>query len=248
MNIDYINRAALIFAITLSASCSEEPMSENSGNEGGDEVESPSIALPNILFILADDLGVEALSAYNHNSSQAVQKAITPNIDKLKAQGVTFDNVWSSPLSTPTRAAAITGRYGHKTNMVTLGKNLSVEEKTLHASLPESYATALIGKWHLTKDGTNPEIYGIDYFSGMTSSVGAVDDYFAWPHTEDNVQVMCNDYITTTLTDLTIDWIAEQQSPWFCWLAHVAPHTPLHLPPSYMHTRGELPTDEECSI
>ncbi len=251
MKFEHINKTALIFAITLSASCGEGSISDAEGysgddgenNEVSDDVDTLSIIQPNILFILADDLGVEALSMYNNNSGAT--KAITPNIDRLASLGVTFNSVWSSPLSSPTRAAAITGRYGNKTGILTLGKQLSTDEKTLHASLSDSYATALIGKWHLTKDGTNPEIYGIDYFSGMTSSVGAVDDYFAWPHTEDNEQVTCSEYITTKLTDLTIDWISKQQTPWFCWLSHVAPHTPLHLPPDYMHSRGELPADEE---
>lgn len=244
MNIDYLNRTALILAITLSASCSEEPMSENSGNEGGDEVESPSLALPNILFILVDDLGVEALNTYSNTTTLPVTRANTPNFDKLAQRGITFDNAWASPLSAPTRATAITGRYGHKTNILSLNPELSTEEKVLHAAISDDYATSLIGKWHLTKDGINPELYSIDYFAGMTSTTGIVNDYFEWELTKSGNSSMCYDYATSKITDLAIEWIAEQQKPWFCWLATIAPHAPYHLPPSYMHSQGDLPSDE----
>ena len=48
-------------------------------------------------------------------------------------------------------------------------------------------------------------------------------------------------YITTALTDLAIEWIAEQEQPWFCWLAYTAPHSPFHLPLQALHHQGDYP-------
>ena len=51
-------------------------------------------------------------------------------------------------------------------------------------------------------------------------------------------------YITTKTTDLAIDWINNQDTNWFCWLAYTAPHTPFHLPPTEMHSQEKLSTDQ----
>ncbi len=244
MKIEFIHRGLLVLTTLSLTSCSDEVISGNNEYESGDEVEIPSRTATNILFILIDDLGVEALNSYSNTTSQPVTRANTPNIDKLAQRGVTFDNAWSSPLSAPTRATAITGQYGHKTGIMSLNPELSTEEKTLHAALPEEYATSLIGKWHLSKDGVNPEIYGMDYFAGMTLSTGVIENYFEWDLTQNGVSTLCNDYATSKITDIAIEWIAEQSKPWFCWLATIAPHAPYHLPPSYMHSQGELPSDE----
>ncbi|MFI3306229.1 MAG: sulfatase-like hydrolase/transferase [Rikenellaceae bacterium] len=243
MNIGYINRVVMLLAATLYTSCSVDAANEGS-YDNEEEEESTALTSPNILFILIDDLGVDALNTYSGTTSQSVTRANTPNIDKLAARGITFDNAWSSPLSAPTRASVITGKYGDKTGVMALNPELSTNEVTLHAALSKEYATSLIGKWHLTKDGVNPELYGMDYFAGMTSESGVVDDYFAWNLTQNGVSTPCNDYATTKITDLTIEWISEQQKPWFCWVATIAPHAPYHLPPSYMHSQGELPSDE----
>ncbi len=245
MNIDYLNRTALILAITLSASCSDELISGDSGSGGGDEGGNPSPIRPNILFILVDDLGVESLNSYSNTTTLPVTRASTPNFDRLALKGVTFDNAWASPLSAPTRATAITGRYGYKTGIMSLNPELSIGEVTLHSAISDDYATSLIGKWHLSKDGVNPEDYGIDYFAGMTLSAGVVDSYFEWYLTQNGVSTECSDYATSKITDLAIEWIAKQSKPWFCWLATIAPHTPYHLPPNYMHSQGDLPSDEE---
>lgn len=70
---------------------------------------------PNILFIIADDLGVEQLSSFGIGS----QPAVTPNLDRLAQQGMSFSNVWSQPICSPTRATLLTGRYGFRTGVGT---------------------------------------------------------------------------------------------------------------------------------
>ena len=60
--------------------------------------------------------------------------------------------------------------------------------------------------------------------------------------TEDGAGSFETEYTTKKFTDLAIDWIHQQDKPWFMWLAHNAPHTPFHVPPNGMHTQGNLPT------
>ena len=68
---------------------------------------------PNILIILADDMGTEVLSSYGFGNPTAV----TPTLDRLAAEGVRFERFWAQPTCTPSRAAALTGRYAHRTGV-----------------------------------------------------------------------------------------------------------------------------------
>ncbi len=233
----YSKYSVCCLSLITATSCAEL------SSDGNDSSYLPTSS-PNILFILADDLGVDAMGAYPYTGSKTVIKANTPNIDKLQANGIVFNEAWSSPLSTPTRAAAITGMYGYNSGMTTLGNGLSEDIPIIHASMPDVYSTALIGKWHLAKQSVDPEAtYGIDHFVGADTG-GSIDDYYSWPLTQNLVQETCTEYVTTKLTDLTIAWIAEQDGPWMCWLTHIAPHTPLHVPPANLHTRTDLAGNE----
>ncbi|MEZ4920337.1 MAG: sulfatase-like hydrolase/transferase [Saprospiraceae bacterium] len=111
----------------------------------------------------------------------------------------------------------------------------------LRENTNEAYATALVGKWHLSGNdaSVNPESFGIDYYAGLIR--GAVDDYYQWQLTEDGTGSMQTGYCTEVFTDLSIDWIKAQSKPWFLWLAYNAPHTPFHVPPGNMHSQGNLP-------
>ena len=72
-------------------------------------------AKPNVLFIIADDLGVEQLASFKIGS----EPAVTPNLDRLARQGMSFSNVWAQPICSPTRATLLTGRYGFRTGVGT---------------------------------------------------------------------------------------------------------------------------------
>ncbi len=194
----------------------------------------------NVLVIVADDLGKEVLSLYD---TPAELKANTPNINSLAQRGVLFDNVWGCPLSAPVRAAMLTGRYGHHNSILSLDVTLPLSEKTLFEALPKSYSTAVVGKWHLSKEVDFAGDYGIDYFAGIAIG-GGVRDYDRWQFTENGKATFTTEYATTKITDSAKEWIEAQKSPWVCWVAYNAPHTPLHLPPSYMHTHQELTGSE----
>jgi len=196
---------------------------------------------PNILFIIADDMGKDATAGFSEGSI----KPNTPNLNSIKDAGLTFNNFWTYPTCSPTRASIITGKYGHRTGIKWVGATLSNSETVLQRYIKEQanqeYATAVVGKWHLSGNDSamNPETFGIDYYAGIIS--GGVQNYYRWDLSEDGASTIQVGYTTEVLTDLAINWINNQEKPWFLWLAYNAPHTPFHVPPSEMHTRGNLP-------
>lgn len=217
----------LVFACSKTDDNTDEPTtSENS----------------NILLIIADDLGLDALNGYSEGSI----KANTPNIDALASNGLVFNNFWTNSVCSPTRSTILTGKYGYRTGVRSQGDEISVNELSLQSYINQSndYATAIIGKWHLSGNmfSLNPEDMGIDHYAGLYS--GAVQNYYNWTLTEDGNTTTETDYITTKFADMAIDWVGAQTDPWFLWLAFNAPHTPFHAPPSEMHSQGNLPTDQ----
>ena len=196
---------------------------------------------PNILLIIADDLGKDALSGF----TEGTVKANTPNLDAIRNDGLTFTNLWVNPTCTPTRAAIITGKYGYRTGVKGVGDILDqsdvILQKYISDNTDEAYATAIVGKWHLSGNNNtvNPESFGMDYYAGLIR--GAVDNYYQWQLTESGVSNLETSYVTEKLTDLSIDWVNEQTKPWFLWLAYNAPHTPFHVPPGDTHSQGNLP-------
>lgn len=204
---------------------------------------------PNVLLIIVDDIGVGPVPNYLPNST----KANMSHLEAMMNEGITFDNVWSNPVCAPSRANILTGKHGFRTNVLNANDlaTLSQDETTLHEYIEQSsngtYSNSLIGKWHLGGgNGPNanydyPNESGIEYFGGIMG--GAVQDYNDYTLVINGQATETTDYITTKFTDLAIDWINDQNQPWFCWLAYNAAHTPFHLPPTNMHTQGNLPTD-----
>lgn len=207
-----------------------------------DDILAPAISdRPNILFIIADDLGKDAINGYQEGSI----KPSTPNIDAIRNNGLMFSNFWVNPTCTPTRGAIITGKYGYRTGVRGVGDVLNSSETVIQKYINDNtngtYATAVVGKWHLSGNSAsfNPESFGIDYYAGLIR--GVVDNYYRWQLTEDGATNLQTNYATEVFTDLAIDWLDDQSKPWFLWLAYNAPHTPFHVPPSNMHSQGALP-------
>ncbi len=197
---------------------------------------------PNILLIIADDMGLDATPGYNIGS----QKPTMPILQGLINHGITYNNVWSNPTCTPTRAGIITGKHGFRTGVTKVDDALPTTETSLQKNISQktnnTYAQAVIGKWHLSKEVNHPNDMGIDYYAGSLS--GSVASYTNWNLTINGETNTSTVYNTTKYTDLSIDWISNQTKPWFLWLAYNAPHTPFHLPPTNLHTQGDLPTDD----
>lgn len=200
------------------------------------------VTKPNILLVIADDMGKDATP----NFSEGTIKPNMPTLQSLMNSGITFDNFWSYPVCTPTRASILTGKYGVNTNVIDVGDPISTAETSLQSYINSNtnndYASAIIGKWHLSNSATDPITMGIDYFAGIVN--GGVGDYFNWNFNENGTASNSRTYTTTKLTDIAIDWVDDQTNPWFLWMAYNAPHTPFHLAPTDLHSQGNLPTDQ----
>ncbi len=197
---------------------------------------------PNVLFIIADDMGVDAINGYGIGTDLPN----TPHLDALRQRGVTFTNVWSAPVCAATRASLVTGKYGVNNGVNTLPGFLKLTQKSIFTEISErdsSYETCVVGKWHLgRKNNVNhPTAHGVGEFMGVLGN--GVDDYYSWLKVENAVQDTCKDYATSYFTNYAIDWINEQaDKPWLMWLAHLAPHTPYHDVPDAMATTASTGT------
>jgi len=195
-----------------------------------------SSSKPNILLIITDDQGKDASAEY----SLSTDLPNTPNFSALANDGIIFDNLWVSPTCSPTRAALISGKYGHQTNVLSPGDPLPASETILQSFLKadaatSDYTSAIIGKWHLGGGRTGPNDFGVDHFAGVIG--GGVSDYFDWSLNINGTNTNSTNYVTSELTDQAIDWVSTQSQPWFLWMSFNAPHTPFHLPPTSLHSR-----------
>ncbi|MFB1004201.1 MAG: sulfatase-like hydrolase/transferase [Bacteroidia bacterium] len=215
--------------------------------DDGDCVDEITITAtkPNILLIIADDLGKDAITGYDEGTT----KPNTPTLDSIRMSGLTFDNFWVYPTCSPTRASIITGKYGYRTEVKKASEVLNSDEIVLQQYINDktnnAYSTAIVGKWHLSgnKSNTNPEDFGIDYYEGLIK--GAAEDYYSWTKTSNGSTNTETEYITTKFTNLAIEWVQEQDKPWFLWQAYTAPHTPFHAPPAGTHSQGTLAPYQE---
>ncbi len=186
---------------------------------------------PNILFVLADDLGIDALNGYE----LATVRPNTPHLDSLRKSGLNFVNAWSAPVCTPTRAMIMSGKYGSKTGVTTAPGHLDTSHASIFRALRAAnptYATAAIGKWHISQpaDPRHPGYHGAQHYMGILGATWPA--YDNWPRTENGATATATSYVTAAFTDDALRWIGEQRTPWMLWLAHVAPHTPIHVPPA----------------
>ena len=202
---------------------------------------------PNVLFILADDLGYGDLSCYGRPDYE------TPVLDRLASQGMRFTSAYSAgSVCTPTRCALITGRYPQRLE-VGLQEPLTVRSPPVgippgHPTVPAlmrdaGYETALIGKWHLGwRPEFHPNRHGYDEFFGSLS--GALDyfTHFApdaaaagekapsdlWENTE---RVDRDGYLTDVFTDRAVEYVSRaREKPFYLSLHYTAPHSPWEGP------------------
>lgn len=226
----------LLMALSLIA-CSSD--SGGYSDNSVDPIIAPE-SYPNILLIIADDMGRDATFGFSEGSL----KPITPHINSIKNNGITFQNFWSYPTCSPTRASIITGKYGYRTGVKWAGDVLPSTERSLQKYIKEEtgsrYNSAVIGKWHLSGNNSSLDrsAFGIDYYAGLMG--GGLQNYFQWNLTNDQGTNLQSGYSSKIFTDLAMDWVGAQDQPWFLWLAYNAPHTPFHKPPSIMHNQGEL--------
>ncbi|MBI0401461.1 sulfatase-like hydrolase/transferase [Cyclobacterium marinum] len=204
----------------------------------GGEKESLSMR-PNIVLIMADDLGYGDLSCYGNEYIN------TPNLDLLASEGVLFTDYHSNgSVCSPTRAALMTGKYQQRTGVegVVTAKShrdvgLALTEVTLAEELKQlGYYTGMFGKWHLGYDKAfNPTLQGFDEFVGFVSGNvdyhGHIDQegYLDW---WDGVKIKNEKgYTTDLISEYGVKFIQEHNpevkgAPFFLYLPHEAPHSP----------------------
>lgn len=188
----------------------------------------PRTDRPNIVFILADDFGVNMVSGYG----EVPDPPCTPNIDNLASDGLLFRNAWANPSCTPTRGALMSGRYGFRTGLGSPGGLLELSEVTLPETL-NGYYSAALGKWHLAGPGgstNHPNDSGFDHYAGSLG--GGIGNYFSWSKTTNGSQAQTTVYGTEDLTNDAIEMVQTMPAPWFLYMSYNAPHTPFHVPPS----------------
>lgn len=207
------------------------------------------VASPNILLVIADDMGLDASPCHAVGNSAPAM----PNLQALCAAGTVFDNAYSAPTCSPTRATILTGKYGFRTGIggaITPGNDVSLspDETSLFDVLNAGgYASAVIGKWHLAGSDaglSHPASLGVTDFFGIYS--GAAKDYYNFDIVENGGQKTLTTYATTAFTDRAINWIAQQDAPWLLWLAYNAPHAPFHAPPAALHQYGNLSVESDA--
>lgn len=206
-------------------------------------------ASPNFLLVIADDMGLDASPCHSVGDGAPEM----PNLQALCAAGTVFENAYSAPTCSPTRATILTGKYGFRTGIggaITPGNDvtLSPDETSLFDVLNAGgYASSVIGKWHLAGRNaglSHPASLGVTDFFGIYS--GAVKDYSNFEIVENGVQKTLTTYATTAFTDRAISWIATQDTPWLLWLAYNAPHAPFHAPPAELHQYGDLSLEPDA--
>lgn len=190
---------------------------------------------PNIVFVLADDLGYADIACYGSKYYE------TPNIDRMAQQGMRFTNGYTcGPNCQPTRAALMSGQYGPRTGVYTVGsidrfnwrsrplrpvanvESLPLDKITIAQALKDAgYATGMFGKWHLGQhDKYHPGRRGFDE---AVVSMGKHFDFVTNP----KVDYPQGAYLADFLTDKAIDFIRRHKDrPFFLYLPHFAVHSP----------------------
>ncbi len=199
---------------------------------------------PNIVLIMADDLGAECIGAYG------CQAYKTPVLDGLAAQGIRFENCHSQPLCTPSRVKIMTGRYAFR-NYIGFGL-FDLQEVTFGKVLQEAgYRTCMTGKWQLGGDYTSPFAMGFDEYCLQNAIVPAEpfdrssrgrERYWGYPPIVANGRLYESkqQYGPDMMSEYAVDFIKRQESnggPFFLYYPMILPHSP--FPPSPLSSDGD---------
>ena len=225
-----MNLRAFALILLLGSACAAPPSSD------------PGRSRPNIVVVLADDMGFSDLGCYGSEIS-------TPNIDRLAARGLRFTHFYNAGRCCPSRASLLTGLYPHEAgvgHMVADRKTPSYQGYlndrcvTLAEALrPQGYQTLMVGKWHV---GNERPHWPVDRgFDRSVALIGSGRHYFMLPPgrilarderpmTPPAKDFYLTDFFTTSAVDL-LDQAGRQQKPFLLYMAYTAPHWPLHAKP-----------------
>ena len=242
MNVPLMRRRATLtiaafLALLVSPGC---------GNDGGTPAAPPlpvpraaasptpaaDLGPPNVILILADDLGWGDLGSYGNTAVK------TPHLDRLAAEGARFTSFYvPAPICAPSRAGLMTGRFPPRVGIPWNPPTRLREDEVVIAQVLKArgYATGMMGKWHL---GWNPEDmpihYGFDYYYGIPSGEDESDFVLGDAPTTDGVSP---DQLAHRYTQEAIQFIAAHKDRrFFVYLAHRDPHLPNYPAPEFAGT------------
>lgn len=193
---------------------------------------------PNIIFIMSDDHASAAISAYNSRLSQILP---TPNIDRLAIEGARLNSCFATnSISTPSRAAILTGQYSQKNGVYTLSDKLDTNKQTLAKILHNSgYNTAIVGKWHLV---TEPK--GFDDYACLIGQGTYFNPRLVEKSRNDGVDFenskgkVYQGHSEDIITQRSIDWLQNMRDtskPFFLMCHFKAPHRPWQPAERFKH-------------
>lgn len=203
---------------------------------------------PNVVLILADDLGYSDLGSYGGEID-------TPYLDQLAAGGTKLTQFYNTARCSPSRASLLTGLHPHQTGIGVLtgddspvgykgnlNRNCATMAEIFSAN---GYSTGMTGKWHLAADARNPNDAwptrrGFDYFYGTLTGCGSFYNPGTLVRGEENIEHEAQDpdfYYTDAITNEAVSFLgratasaSDDKKPFFLYVAYTAPHWPLHAP------------------
>ncbi len=198
---------------------------------------------PNIIFIMADDLGYGELGSYGNSFNETV------NLDKLAAQGMRFTQAYAAaPVCSPTRASLLTGQYPARVKITDFLPAQTerwldpTQYFTINEALSQAgYRTGIVGKWHLDTDfKTNkggPKAHGFDEVIGSETKYIADGDYY-FPYDKINTfsEGKKDEYLTDRQSEEACQYIERNKAkPFFLYLSYYGVHTKLEAPESVVN-------------
>jgi arylsulfatase A-like enzyme len=212
---------------------------------------------PNVIFILADDLGYGDLGSYG------ATEIATPNVDRLAREGVRFTQFYSvGNTCTPSRAALMTGRYPPRSGLNAVlfhdtPEGIPASELTIAELLRDAgYRTGMVGKWHLgATDDFMPMSHGFSEFFGVPHS-NDEKNFFVWDGRRRIPETVDQTRLIRRYTDRALDFLdraAREKEPFFLYVAYNAPHVPLYPSPEFAGrsrggTYGDVVEEMDASV
>ncbi|WP_459554599.1 sulfatase family protein [Lacunimicrobium album] len=195
-------------------------------------------AQPNILFIYSDDHASHAMSCYGSKINQ------TPNLDRIAAEGMRFNNCFcTNSICGPSRAVVLTGKHSHKNGFMDNRSKFDGSQVTVPKLLKQAgYQTAMIGKWHLVSDPT-----GFDHWEILPGQ-GA---YYNPPMIRNGKRVKYEGYATEIITDRALDWLKEERDtskPFLLMYQHKSPHREWQPSPETMANYKDTTIPEPSTL
>lgn len=226
-------RRSLLGALVLAAAALGLPGCSDSGGEDRRQ--------PNILFVMADDHAVQAISAYGSVLNE------TPNIDRLAREGVLFRHcLVTNSICSPSRATILTGTYSHRNGQFTNWELFDGAQPTFPKTLQAAgYQTALIGKWHLHSDPT-----GFDHWEILSGLAGQGTYYDPLFKTAVG-SVTYTGYTTDVITDRVLEWLSKTRDPsrpFLLMYHHKAPHRDWQPGPTHLRTFDDVTLPEPATL